>query len=65
MADHSAEIARIKAVLNTGAEEVVVDGQRTKFDLAALRQRLRELEADDDASAVKRPRAATIHLGGF
>lgn len=65
MADNSAEIARLRAILDSGATEVNIDGQRVRVDPAAVRARLRELIADDDTETVKRPRAATIDLSGF
>lgn len=65
MADNSAEIARLKAILDSGASEVVTDGQRVKLHHGDVRRRLRELIATDDTATVKRPRASSIDLSGF
>ena len=37
MADYTAEIARLEALLNLGATEIDVDGVTTRYDLAAIR----------------------------
>ena len=61
-ADHSAEIARLESLLNTGLTSQTTDGQSTAFDLAAIRKRLAELKADHEGSSYRRPRVATIDL---
>jgi len=65
MADRSAEIARLEAILNAGARSVTTDGQKVDYDLDAIRRRLAELRAEDDNTLPKRPRAASIRLTGF
>lgn len=65
MADNTAQIAKLRAILQASAREVMVDGRRVAYDLAEVRRQLRELELQDDAARSKRPVAATIKLGGF
>lgn len=60
--DNSDEIARIRALLNSGATTISHDGQTVSLDQAALRRRLRELQATDSANPVKRPRVASINM---
>ncbi len=62
MADNSTEIIRIRTILASGARSVDVDGTRTQIDLDALRKRLRELEAGDDAYRGRRPVVSTMNL---
>jgi len=38
--EYDAEIAKLEAILNVGASEVVVDGQKVKYDLNQVRKRL-------------------------
>lgn len=49
MPDNSAQIAKIEAILNTGATSVTTDGTTINYDFAQLRKRLRELKATDPA----------------
>lgn len=67
MADHSAEIAEIEAILNAGIKETVNDGERVVLDFDQLRLRLKELKGDDDVAKTKRKRPRTVRfgLGGF
>ena len=65
MPDNSAEIAKLKAILDGAASAVSNDGTSVTFDLEAARRRLQELQAQDTAQQTRRPRAATIWLGGF
>ena len=65
MTSHTAEIEKLKAILAAGARRVTIDGQTVEYDFDAIRQRLRELEAEDDCTMPKRPRASTINLSGF
>lgn len=62
MPDNSAKIAHLESILDSGAIEAVIDGQKVRVDPAAIRKRLRELEATDDNITVKRPRASTLDL---
>ena len=65
MADHSVEIARLEALLSTGARSISVDGVSTTLDPESIRQRLRQLKADDDAHRGRRPRITSMDLRGF
>lgn len=70
MADNSAAIAQIRAILTAGVSRVVIDGQVVEYDLPQLRRQLAELLQTDTgsnaaANNAARPRAATIYLGGF
>ncbi|MEZ6068278.1 MAG: hypothetical protein R3B90_21765 [Planctomycetaceae bacterium] len=60
MPDNSQAIADIRALLNSGATTVVVDGQTVQLNHDSLRRRLRELQATDTAAPIKRPRVASI-----
>lgn len=57
------QIAHLEAILDTGASEVFVDGQKVVYDLDAIRSRLAELRREQDH--MRRPRSATIDLSGF
>lgn len=65
MADNSARIESILAILRSGAASVSIDGRTIQYDLAALRRELRQLQAEDDANKGRRPASATINLGGY
>jgi hypothetical protein len=61
MADHSAEIARLENILNSGVESLTVDGVTTRFDFDSIRKRLKELKAEQGAG---RAQAIKIRLSG-
>lgn len=63
MADNSAEIARIRALLASGAKYVTTDGTQVAIDPETLRIELRRLIAEDDSLRGRRPAAATIKCG--
>lgn len=65
MADNTAEIARLRAILNSGQTSYSVEGQTVNYDLAAIRRRLQELIASDDTETVTRPRVSRIKLDSF
>ena len=65
MADNATKIAALQSVLDTGATDVSVDGERVKYDPPAIRRRIRDLKAEDPNFRNRRPRAASINLGGF
>ncbi len=69
MPDNSAAIARIQAILQAGADQVVVDGQTIHYDFRVLRQQLRQLMLTDTsnggANALRRPVCGQINLGNF
>ncbi|AMV16589.1 phage head-tail joining protein [Planctomyces sp. SH-PL14] len=65
MADRTAEIAVLEALLNSGALETEVQGRRIKFaSHADLRKRIIELRAESEGRT-RRPRAAQIYMGGL
>ncbi len=65
MADNATKIATLQAILDAGASGVSVDGQSVRYDMAAIRKEIRELKAADPNFRNRRPRAASINLGGF
>jgi len=65
MADNSAKIAELEAILETGATTVTVDGQTIVRDLDVIRAQLRRLQADDNTDKNRRPVTARIKLSGF
>lgn len=65
MADNTAEIARLRAILNSGKSSYTIEGQTVSYDLAQVRKRLLELIAEDDTETVRRPRSVRIKLDGF
>lgn len=68
MADNTAQIAAIEAILNSGTSSISTDGLSTSYNLAELRKRLAELKAEDDdtiAAGRVRPRTARIKLNFY
>lgn len=65
MADHSARIAEIREILRSGVRATSVDGVSTTLDLDVLRTELQKLIEDDDTLHDRRPRCASVYLGGF
>lgn len=59
------EIARIKAILSSGAQTVTVDGVTAAVDAQALRRRLRELQAIDGTTGIQKPVIQKVWLGGW
>ena len=47
MADNATKIAALQSVLDTGATDVSVDGERVRYDPAAIRRRIRDLKTED------------------
>lgn len=62
MPDHSAEIARLQALLDAGVTASSVDGRSASFNPQRIRQRLAELLEEHDGSEYSRPKHATITL---
>lgn len=62
MANNTAKIAELEAILQSGATSVTVDGVVTQIDLAEVRRQLRELRASDDTQKKRRPLATRIRL---
>jgi hypothetical protein len=65
MANNATKIASIRALLESGAASISVDGVTTTLDREGLRLELRRLQDEDDTRQSDRPRAAGIYLGGF
>ena len=65
MADNSAKIAELEAILETGATTVKVDGQEVVRDLKVVRAELRRLQAEDDTDKNRRPVMSKFNLAGF
>lgn len=65
MADNTAEIARLRAILREGVTTVSVGGTTTAVDLNVIRQQLRELERTDDTEGARKPRISSIDVGGL
>lgn len=64
MADNSAAIAKIQAILRAGARQVTIDGTTVTYDFDELRRQLHHLQATDDTEAGKRPRFLSVKFGG-
>ena len=65
MADYSAEIAALEAILNTGTQYVGIDSMQTFYNLPEVRRRITELKMLDDSTLLAgktRPRVAKIRL---
>jgi uncharacterized protein (UPF0335 family) len=60
---YETEIARLEAILNSGASDVSTDVDRTAFDHKSIREQLAKLRRKQDAT--KRPRQAQADLSGF
>lgn len=65
MADNSARIAEIQQILRAGVASQTTDGVTTAFDIPSLRKELRQLMAEDDTQAGRRPASATIKVTGL
>lgn len=66
MADNTTKIEQLEAILDAGALEGSVDGQRVRFaSFAEIRKRIQELQDADDTQTGRRPRAANIKLTGW
>lgn len=66
MADNTAEIARLKKVIDGAITSTTVDGQTVHMDLDHAKRRLAELTATDDTvggGPVRRPVSSTLWLG--
>lgn len=66
MANNTAKIAELEAILQAGETSTTIDGTTTTVDLNVIRQQLNELRAndDDEANRLRKPTVATICLGG-
>lgn len=64
MADNSAQIAELRAILQSGVTTRTINGTTTTVDLNVIRQQLAALMSQDDSEKSRKPRVATIYLGG-
>ena len=58
-----AELAAVEKKLSAGVSSMAVDNTKTEFDLDSLRLRAKELRSQ--IKSMRRPRAASVYLGGF
>ena len=65
MADNTARIAEVRTILRAGVSSTTVDGVSVSYDLGSLRRELRELIAEDNTEAGRRPTIARIKLSGI
>ena len=65
MANNESKIAELQAILDSGATTIVVDGTTVAVEHASIRKRIQTLKAQDPNFRNRRPRAASIKLGGF
>lgn len=65
MADNTAKIAELEAILQQGITSISVAGTTTQIDLNVIRQQLRDLRATDDTQATRKPRIATLDVSGL
>ena len=67
MPDNTAKIAALEAILETGATEIVVEGERVKYDFDQIRRQLAKLKADDAATIAagktRPPKMSRLRLG--
>lgn len=61
--DYQNEALNLRAILARGATSITTDGVTVNYDLAAVRQRLADINRILNPKA--RPRFANINLGGF
>lgn len=64
MADNSAKIAKLQALLESGARQISIAGNQATIDPDSIRSEIRRLQGTDDANVGRRPVAASINLGG-
>jgi hypothetical protein len=60
MADHSSEIAALRAIVNSAASRVAVDGMSVQQDLHFAAKRLAELLQEDDSERLGRTPRPTM-----
>lgn len=65
MANNTARIAELEAILQGGVTTITVAGTTTTADLNVIRQQLAELRRTDDSQVSRKPRIATIDTGGL
>jgi hypothetical protein len=62
MADNTARIAQIRAILQGGVTQTAADGRSATWDLAALRIELQQLMREDDTQKVRKPRVSSVNI---
>jgi len=65
MPDNTAKIAELRAVIQSGAESVSVDGVSTRVNLDVITAEIRRLEEEDDTVGSRRPAVCGVNLGSF
>ena len=65
MANNTAQIAELEAVLREGITTTTVAGTTTTVDLDVVRKQLAELRRTDDTQVSRKPRIATLDTGGL
>ena len=63
MADNSAEIAKLEAILNAGATSVSIEGETVNYDFAEIRRQIGDLKRTDTNEKKKRSTLSRIRLG--
>ena len=65
MADNTAKIAELEAILQSGVTTITIAGTTTQIDLNVIRRQLQDLRATDDTQAARKPRIATLDVSGL
>jgi len=66
MADNSAKIAELRAILESGVLEVETpDGVKVIYDRKGLERQINRLMQTDNTLRTKKPTMTTVQLGGF
>lgn len=65
MADNSARIAELEALLQSGVTSTSINGTTTTVDLSEIRRQLDILRRTDDTQAGNKPRMSSIRVGGL
>ena len=63
MADNTAKIAELRAILEAGATSTTIAGTSVTVDLDQVRKQLSRLMAEDDTQRSRRPRLSSVNLG--
>lgn len=62
MADNTARITELRAILQSGVTTISINGTTTNVDLNQIRTELRQLMAEDNTQKSRRPRLASLNL---
>lgn len=63
MADNTAAIAELRALLQAGETQTTIAGTSVTLDLDQIRKELSRLMAEDDIQRSRRPRLSSVNLG--